>query len=164
MNPSGPYLGAYQFLQSTWNVTASHAGRPDLVGVPRQRGVGLRPGRDGVGAVPVAGQGPVGRQLLSRSAHEAIPLRRPGRRPRLRSISVEVDLLALADTARVSATVSSSRRSWVTTSSVPSYDRERLLELLDGRQVEVVGRLVEHEAVHALRREPGEHGAGALAG
>jgi len=34
VNPSGPYLGAYQFLQSTWNVTASHAGRGDLVGVP----------------------------------------------------------------------------------------------------------------------------------
>ena len=34
VNPSGPYLGAYQFLPSTWNVTASHAGRPDLVGVP----------------------------------------------------------------------------------------------------------------------------------
>jgi hypothetical protein len=34
VNPAGPYLGAYQFLQSTWNVTASHAGRSDLVGVP----------------------------------------------------------------------------------------------------------------------------------
>jgi peptidoglycan hydrolase CwlO-like protein len=34
VNPSGPYLGAYQFLQSTWNVTAAHAGRSDLVGVP----------------------------------------------------------------------------------------------------------------------------------
>ena len=34
VNPAGPYLGAYQFLQSTWNVTASHAGRPDLVGGP----------------------------------------------------------------------------------------------------------------------------------
>jgi hypothetical protein len=34
VNPAGPYLGAYQFLQSTWNVTASHAGRADLVGVP----------------------------------------------------------------------------------------------------------------------------------
>ena len=35
---------------------------------------------------------------------------------------------------------------------------ERLLELLDGGQVEVVRRLVEHEAVHALGREAGEHG------
>lgn len=34
VNPSGPYLGAYQFLQSTWNVTAAHAGRGDLVGLP----------------------------------------------------------------------------------------------------------------------------------
>ena len=34
MNPAGPYLGAYQFLQSTWNATANHMGRPGLVGVP----------------------------------------------------------------------------------------------------------------------------------
>ncbi len=34
INPAGPYLGAYQFLQSTWNITAAHAGRPGLVGVP----------------------------------------------------------------------------------------------------------------------------------
>jgi peptidoglycan hydrolase CwlO-like protein len=34
VNPAGPYLGAYQFLQATWNLTASHAGRSDLVGVP----------------------------------------------------------------------------------------------------------------------------------
>ncbi len=33
VNPSGPYYGAYQFLASTWNITASHAGRLDLVGV-----------------------------------------------------------------------------------------------------------------------------------
>jgi hypothetical protein len=33
-NPAGPYMGAYQFLQSTWNGAANHAGRPDLVGVP----------------------------------------------------------------------------------------------------------------------------------
>jgi muramidase (phage lysozyme) len=34
VNPSGPYLGAYQFLQATWNGAAAHAGRMDLVGVP----------------------------------------------------------------------------------------------------------------------------------
>jgi hypothetical protein len=33
-NPAGPYMGAYQFLQSTWNSAANHAGRSDLVGVP----------------------------------------------------------------------------------------------------------------------------------
>ncbi|HZP31247.1 MAG TPA: transglycosylase family protein [Acidimicrobiia bacterium] len=33
-NPAGPYLGAYQFLQATWNGAANHAGRLDLVGVP----------------------------------------------------------------------------------------------------------------------------------
>ena len=33
-NAAGPYMGAYQFLQSTWNGAANHAGRSDLVGVP----------------------------------------------------------------------------------------------------------------------------------
>jgi len=33
-NPAGPYMGAYQLLQSTWNSTANHAGRPELIGVP----------------------------------------------------------------------------------------------------------------------------------
>lgn len=33
VNPAGPWRGAYQFLQSTWNTTAQHAGRPELVGV-----------------------------------------------------------------------------------------------------------------------------------
>ncbi len=33
VNPAGPYLGAYQFLQSTWDGTARAAGRSDLVGV-----------------------------------------------------------------------------------------------------------------------------------
>ena len=33
-NAAGPYLGAYQFLQSTWNSAANHAGRPELIGVP----------------------------------------------------------------------------------------------------------------------------------
>jgi hypothetical protein len=31
---SGQYLGAYQFLQATWNGAANHAGRTELVGVP----------------------------------------------------------------------------------------------------------------------------------
>jgi hypothetical protein len=34
VNPAGPYLGAYQFYQSTWNAAANHAGRSELVGVP----------------------------------------------------------------------------------------------------------------------------------
>ena len=41
---------------------------------------------------------------------------------------------------------------------------ERSLELLDRRQVEVIRRFVEHEAIRALRRERGQHGARALAG
>jgi Transglycosylase-like domain len=32
-NPSGPYMGAYQFLQSTWDGAANHIGRSSLVGV-----------------------------------------------------------------------------------------------------------------------------------
>lgn len=34
VSAGGTYMGAYQFSQSTWNSTASHAGRPDLVGTP----------------------------------------------------------------------------------------------------------------------------------
>jgi hypothetical protein len=33
VSPDGVYYGAYQFLPSTWDVTANHAGRGDLVGV-----------------------------------------------------------------------------------------------------------------------------------
>jgi septal ring factor EnvC (AmiA/AmiB activator) len=32
VNPGG-YYGAYQFAATTWNITASHAARPDLIGV-----------------------------------------------------------------------------------------------------------------------------------
>jgi hypothetical protein len=32
-NGSGPYYGAYQFDQGTWNSTANHAGRGELVGM-----------------------------------------------------------------------------------------------------------------------------------
>ena len=36
-NPGGPAYGAYQFLLSTWNLTANHAGRGDLVGLDPRR-------------------------------------------------------------------------------------------------------------------------------
>jgi len=34
VSANGEYMGAFQFSQSTWNVAARLAGRPDLVGVP----------------------------------------------------------------------------------------------------------------------------------
>jgi hypothetical protein len=34
VSPGGTYRGAYQFAQSSWDLTARHAGRSDLVGVP----------------------------------------------------------------------------------------------------------------------------------
>ncbi len=34
VSPNGEYMGAFQFSQSTWNVAAQAAGRPDLIGVP----------------------------------------------------------------------------------------------------------------------------------
>jgi Transglycosylase-like domain len=37
VNPGGPFYGAYQFLQGTWDVAASHAGRPELIGVQPSR-------------------------------------------------------------------------------------------------------------------------------
>ena len=33
VNPSNQYFGAYQFSQATWNATANHAGRTDLINV-----------------------------------------------------------------------------------------------------------------------------------
>jgi hypothetical protein len=33
VSSDGLYYGAYQFLKTTWNSTANHAGRPELVGV-----------------------------------------------------------------------------------------------------------------------------------
>ena len=32
-NPAGPYMGAYQFLQATWDGAANHIGRTSLIGV-----------------------------------------------------------------------------------------------------------------------------------
>ncbi len=34
VNPAGPWYGAYQFSQSTWDAVANHTGRLDLIGVP----------------------------------------------------------------------------------------------------------------------------------
>jgi hypothetical protein len=34
VSSDGLYHGAYQFLKSTWNTTAAHAGRTELIGVP----------------------------------------------------------------------------------------------------------------------------------
>jgi prefoldin subunit 5 len=36
-NPQGPWYGAYQFLQSTWNSAANHANRPELIGLDPRR-------------------------------------------------------------------------------------------------------------------------------
>jgi hypothetical protein len=33
-NPTGPYYGAYQWLQGSWDTAAAATGRPDLVGSP----------------------------------------------------------------------------------------------------------------------------------
>ena len=60
--------------------------------------------------------------------------------------------------------MSSSRRSWETSSSDAVVALEGLLELLDRRQVEVVGGLVEDQQVHPAGLEQGEGGAGAFAG
>ena len=67
----GLYYGAYQFAPTTWNTTANHAGRLDLIGVLAVAGECLRPGRYGLDALPVAGQGSLGRTLLTRRAQPA---------------------------------------------------------------------------------------------
>lgn len=33
-NPAGPYYGAYQYLQGTWDNVARSVGRPELAGIP----------------------------------------------------------------------------------------------------------------------------------
>lgn len=37
VSSNGLYHGAYQFLQSSWDSTAAHAGRVDLIGVPPEK-------------------------------------------------------------------------------------------------------------------------------
>ena len=63
----------------------------------------------------------------------------------------------------VTCTASRNARSCVTSRSGAVEAVQRRLELLDRLEVEVVGRLVEHQAVDALGHELGEQGAGALA-
>ena len=71
VSSNGLYHGAYQFLPTTWNSVASHAGRLDLVGVLPSQRVGGRPGRDGVGPLPVAGQRALGWTLLTSRPRQA---------------------------------------------------------------------------------------------
>ena len=75
---------------------------------------------------------------------------------RLRSIAEERYQSAAPWSAR---RASRKRRSCETTTA-SRVARKRLLQLLDGLQVEVVRRLVEHEAVDAARLELGEPGRG----
>ena len=63
VNPAGPYLGAYQFLQATWNATANHAGRNELVGVPPNVATPYDQDDLALVVVPVARCRPLGRQL-----------------------------------------------------------------------------------------------------
>ena len=65
---------------------------------------------------------------------------------------------------RVISTDSSSCRSWETSSKVPPKRGQRRLQLLDGRQVEVVGGLVQHQEVDPQGLEHGQLGPGPLAG
>ena len=70
VSPSG-YYGVYQFLPSTWDTTAVHVGRLDLVGVLPSRASQFDQDEVAWAPVPVAGQGPVGRSLLTRSPSRA---------------------------------------------------------------------------------------------
>ena len=64
-NPAGPYLGAYQFLQATWNAAANHAGRTDLIGVPPNAASPYDQDDVAWSLYQWPGQGPVGRRLLT---------------------------------------------------------------------------------------------------
>ena len=86
------------------------------------------------------------------------------RRERLQSAVTSVTWPSSTCQRRVSRTVSSMRRSCVTSRIVPVERVERGLQLLDRRQVEVVGRLVEDQQVDAARLQEREGGAGPLAG
>jgi Transglycosylase-like domain len=58
-NPGGPAYGLYQFLQTTWDETVSHAGRGDLVGKHPLASAGVSNGtQDAMARVLYEWQGP----------------------------------------------------------------------------------------------------------
>jgi Transglycosylase-like domain len=58
-NPGGPAYGLYQFLQTTWDETVSHAGRGDLVGKQPLASAGVSSGtQDAMARVLYEWQGP----------------------------------------------------------------------------------------------------------
>ncbi len=58
-NPGGPAYGLYQFLQTTWDETVSHAGRADLVGKHPLASAGVSNGtQDAMARVLYEWQGP----------------------------------------------------------------------------------------------------------
>ena len=65
-------------------------------------------------------------------------------------------------TRRVVVTVSRRRRSWETRSNVPPYSMQRRFQLLDSREVQVVGGLVQHQEIDAKSGERGQFGPSPL--
>ena len=64
VNPTGKYMGAYQFDQSTWNSVASRTD-PSLVGVAPNQASPAQQDAARDAALPRAGQSALGRTLLS---------------------------------------------------------------------------------------------------
>ena len=107
---SSGYYGAYQFLPTTWDVDRASRGPAR----PRRRAavarVAVRPGRDGVGALPVAGQRALGRSLLDSASRSARSRRRastsasePRRRSAAERSSVSVSACGTATQRRPAA-------------------------------------------------------------
>jgi len=69
-NPGGPAYGAYQFLQSTWNLAANHAGRGDLVGLDPRRASQYDQDEMAWTHVPMAGQASLVRGPLLRDRQD----------------------------------------------------------------------------------------------
>ena len=120
--------------------------------------VAIQLAADAVELILAEGAEAAQRRFNARAVTGAEPRRdrvTPGRRRRSRPAS-SVDAAGEADVVEQRAVVGDEQHR--------AAERvERRLELLDRRQVEVVGRLVEHEAVGAVRHQQREHGAGPLA-